>query len=67
MVGALNKRVNSGVIIEFTRKIENIAQLGNLESVFTRGATPSGVRMIENLGFQRLTEPSEISYIKRNV
>ena len=66
MVGALNKRVNSGVIIEFTRKIENIAQLGNLESVFTRGATPSGVRMIENLGFQRLTEPSEISYIKKN-
>lgn len=66
MVGALNKRVNSGVIIEFIRKIENIAQLGNLESVFTRGVTSSGIRMIENLGFQRLTEPSEISYIKRN-
>lgn len=66
MVGALNKRVNSGVIIEFVRKIENIAHLGNLKSVFTRGATPSGIKMIENLGFQRLKYPSEISYIKRN-
>jgi hypothetical protein len=66
MVGALNKRVNSGVIIEFIRRIENIAQLGNLESVFTRGATPSGIQMIKNLGFQRIKDPSEISYIKRN-
>lgn len=66
MVGALNKRVNSGVIIEFVRKIENIAHLGHLKSVFTRGATPSGIQMIENLGFQKLQDPSEISFIKRN-
>lgn len=65
MVGALNKRVNSGVIIEFIRKIENIAKIGKLESVFTRGATPSGIRMIEDIGFQKLKDPSEISIIKK--
>lgn len=67
MVGATSLSAKGLILKELLSLIQQIMEKGCVQYVYTRGAMPSGHRVISDYGFQNLGYPSEIQslYIGR--
>jgi len=63
MAGGEAGHATGFVIEEMIEQISHILHSKKLKAVCTRGATDEGVKAVNNFGFQKLSEPSEISCI----
>lgn len=61
MLGGAGGHADGYVIEEMLEQISAILHAGNLKALCTRGTTPDGKRVVQSFGFQKLSEPSEIS------